>query len=187
MTSCRLSRANCTIALTLVAEREEPGAEEEPGVDAIAIKEDPGGENSAIAIGEEPRGAAIGAAANAGAADEAEEELGAEKAIAIGEELGAELGVEKAIGIKEEPGENNAITIGEEPRGATNKETATGKETTDEAEAELRAELGAEKAIAIEEEPGGENNGIGIRKKPGEAEEKPTAHEEPGAVTVRYM
>ena len=83
----------------------------------------------------------------------------------------AELGAEKAIAIEEEP------------RGATNKETATVKETTDEAEEELGAELGAEKAIEIEEEPGGENNGIGIRKKPGEAEEKPTAHEEPGAVT----
>ena len=121
--------------------------------------------------------------------------VGAEKAIEIEEEPGGE---NNAIGIKKKPGEADekptaheepgAVTAEEELKpikigGATNKETATAKETTDEAEEELGAELGAAKAIAIEDEPGGENNAIGIKKKPGEAEEKPTAHEEPGAAT----
>ena len=49
-----------------------PGTQEEQRADGIAIREEPGGENSPIGTGEEPVGAT-----DKGTTDEAEEKLGA--------------------------------------------------------------------------------------------------------------
>ena len=111
---------------------------------AIAIGEEPAGENNAFAIGEETRGAEKAIVIK-------EEPGGENNGFGIGEELGTQLGAEKAIGIEEEPGgENKAFAIGEE----------------------LGAQLGVEKAIAIEEEPTGETKAFAIEEEPREAQEE---------------